>query len=24
VEIDLFQDGGQIKNKKNIGHHNGS
>ncbi len=24
VEIDLFQDGGQIKNKKNINHHYGS
>jgi hypothetical protein len=24
VEIELFQDGGQIKNKKNINHHNGS
>ncbi len=24
VEIELFQDGGQIKNKKNINHHNRS
>jgi hypothetical protein len=24
VEIELFQDGGRIKNKKNINHHNGS
>jgi hypothetical protein len=24
AEIDLFQDGGQIKNKKDINHHNGS
>jgi hypothetical protein len=24
VEIELFQDGGQIKIKKNINHHNGS
>jgi hypothetical protein len=24
VEIELFQDGRQIKNKKNINHHNGS
>jgi hypothetical protein len=24
VEIELFPDGGQIKNEKNINHHNGS
>jgi hypothetical protein len=24
VETEIFQDGGQIKNKKNINHHNGS